>query len=148
MTIFFERIAWAVWTKTKSLEKPFTTISNFVQHEIRQICVRSAQCIKVGNGPLRNLSKYQKSNFKLKFEEIIPFFKFCSKYARERSFSRHIFSRPFCRFPFSYLLYLLFVHFLCSFTQKKKPKLFVLELRQIFYGHRAIQSKKLPNDDN
>ena len=29
------------------------------------------------------------------------------------------FSRPFYRFPFSYLLYLLFFHFLCSFTKKK-----------------------------
>ena len=59
------------------------------------------------------------------------------------------FFRPFCRFPFSHLLYLLFFHFLCSFTKKKKKtKLYVLELRQLFYGHLAIQSKKLPNDDS
>ena len=39
-------------------------------------------------------------------------------------------------------------HFLCSFAKKEKPKLFVLELRPLFYGHLPIQSKKLPNDDN
>ena len=52
--LFFERITLAVRMDTKSLEKPFTTISNFVWHEIREICVRVAQCIKVGNGPLKS----------------------------------------------------------------------------------------------
>ena len=50
---FFEWIARAVRTDTKS----FTTISNFVYHEIRGICVLGAQCIKVSNGPLRQSHK-------------------------------------------------------------------------------------------
>ena len=35
-----------------------------------------------------------------------------------------------------------------ALAQKKKTKLFVPELRQLFYGHLPFQSKKLPNDDN
>ena len=38
------------------------------------------------------------SNFKLKFEEIIIFFKFCPRFARTRVFSRHIFPAYFVGF--------------------------------------------------
>ena len=70
------------------------------------------------------------------------FFNYCAEYARERAFLTP-FSCPFCRFPFSYLL--LFSFIFSAFSRKHKPKLFVLELGQLFYGHPAIQSKKLPN---
>ena len=50
---------------------------------------------------------------------------------------------------FLFRIYCIYYSFIFSaLSRKKKPKLFVLELRQIFYGHGAIQSKKLPNDDN
>ena len=35
------------------VEKLFTTISNFMQHEIHGICACGAQCIKVGNEPFK-----------------------------------------------------------------------------------------------
>ena len=69
---FFERIAVAVRTDTKSLEKPFTTISNFVWHEIRGICVRVAQCIKVGNGPLKSHCHGNKNYRPLQRSRVCP----------------------------------------------------------------------------
>ena len=63
-------------------------------------------------------------------------------------FPATFFSVHFVDFLFHiYSIYYSLLHFLSSFT-KKKPKLFVLPLTQLFYGHLPIQSKKLPNDDN
>ena len=68
---------------------------------------------------------------------------FRAQCARARAMSRNIFP---AHCLFSYLL--SFFLFLCSFTEitvTLRQSLFVLELRQLFYGHLAIQSKKLPN---
>ena len=54
------------------------------------------------------------SNFKLKFEEIIYFFKFCPNCTRTRGFSRHTFPAHFVGFRFWYfyrfLLFSLLLH--------------------------------------
>ena len=42
MTIFLQRIAWAFRTDTKSLENPFTSVSNFVTRNSRDLCSRRA----------------------------------------------------------------------------------------------------------
>ena len=79
------------------------------------------------------------SNFKLKFEEIITFLKFCAINAHARVlFPRHFEGFFPLLLPFSFIL--------TALSRKWRLKLFVRELRQIFYGHLArIQSKKSPN---
>ena len=62
---------------------------------------------------------------------------------------RPCFVPPYSPRSLSVFEFIAFVlDFLCSFTEitvtVRKP-VFVLELRQLFYGHLAIQLKKLPN---
>ena len=57
-------------------------------------------------------------------------------------------SRHFSRTLSVYVFIAFFFNFLCSFTEitvTVRQSLFVKELRQLFYGHLAIQSKIFPN---
>ena len=87
------------------------------------------------------------SNFKLKFEEIIAFFKFCPRFAGTRVFSRHIFPAYFVGFFNSFFCCLLLsslllhenegLHYLCYRA---------LELRYLFLrssGHSIKEIDKL-----
>ena len=85
------------------------------------------------------------SNFKLKFEEIIVFFKFCPRFARTRVFSRHIFPAYFVGFfnSFFFCCLLLFslllhenegLHYLCYRA---------LELRHLFLRSSGYSIKEI-----
>ena len=67
------------------------------------------------------------SNFKLKFEEIIIFFKFCPRFARTRVFSRHIFPAYFVGF-FNFFFFAAFLCFLYYFTKTKACSVCAIEL--------------------
>ena len=87
------------------------------------------------------------SNFKLKFEEIIIFFKFCPRFARTRVFSRHIFPAYFVGF-FNLFFFAAFFYFLYYFTKTKAYTVCArtLELRHLFLrssGHSIKEIGKL-----
>ena len=67
------------------------------------------------------------SNFKLKFEEIIIFFKFCPRFARTRVFSRHIFPAYFVGF-FNLFFFAAFLYFFYYFTKTKAYSVCAIEL--------------------
>ena len=67
------------------------------------------------------------SNFKLKFEEIIIFFKFCPRFARTRVSSCHIFPAYFVGF-FLIRFFAAFFYFLYYFTKMKAYTVCAIEL--------------------
>ena len=80
--------------------------------------------------PVRIYLNNRSSNFKLKFKEIKMYLKFCAKCASTRVFSRHIFPAHFVGFL---LLSFLPFSFIFSTLSRKRPTLFALRLRHLFF---------------
>ena len=102
--------------------------------------------------PIENCIKFLFPAFNASFAKFKPIqlrkfsLNFCTKYACACAFFLHIFHADFMGCFFLYLIYCRFHFIFSALSQKWRPKLFVLELRQRFYSHLlTIQSKKLPN---
>ena len=87
------------------------------------------------------------SNFKLKFEEIIKFFKICPRFARRRVFSRHIFPACFVGVLIRFFCHLLLFSLLLHENEGLHCLCYrALELRHLFLrssGHSIKEIGKL-----